>query len=336
MSQTSFLAALCLILSSLEYAIPKPFPFLRLGLANLPIILSIRKFSVKDILFLALLKVLVQALVSGTLFSYVLVFSLVGTFASVLVMILLAKLMPNAFSDFGLTVAGSLANNAAQLVCSRFILFGSSVTYVAPLLLCFGLITGCALGAFVLAFENRSEWYKRLSPQTLPSLYEVSSLTGDEKGLPRKDRIFFVLCIGLLVLFLLVRNLYVQWSLVLIFFIMACVRKQKPVKVLPSTLVTLSVVILSLLRPEGKVLFYLGSWRITLGSLCSGLERSGILVGMTFLSQAVIGSIKMLPGKIGKTVSQVFYCASFLQNNKPSFVKGRVFENLDQWLLKIY
>ena len=87
MGQTSFLAALCLLLSSVEYAIPKPLPFLRLGLANLPIILSLRKLSVRNVLLLTLLKIVGQAIISGTLFSYVFLLSASGSIASVCIML---------------------------------------------------------------------------------------------------------------------------------------------------------------------------------------------------------------------------------------------------------
>ena len=38
---TAWFGALCFFLSAMEYMIPKPLPFLRLGLANLPIMLAV-------------------------------------------------------------------------------------------------------------------------------------------------------------------------------------------------------------------------------------------------------------------------------------------------------
>ena len=79
-----FFSALCLFLSMIEYAIPKPLPFLRLGLANLPILLAFPKFRLKDIVLLVAIKTLGQGLISGTLFSYVFLFSAVGSSAAAL------------------------------------------------------------------------------------------------------------------------------------------------------------------------------------------------------------------------------------------------------------
>ena len=39
-------AAVCLFLASIEYVIPKPLPFLRIGLANLPLLLALDLFPI--------------------------------------------------------------------------------------------------------------------------------------------------------------------------------------------------------------------------------------------------------------------------------------------------
>ena len=72
----SFSAALCMFFSMIEYAIPKPLPFLRLGLANIPFILGLFKLKKREYFFLVLLKVIFQSLISGTFFSYIFVYSL--------------------------------------------------------------------------------------------------------------------------------------------------------------------------------------------------------------------------------------------------------------------
>src|SRR5574344_318813 len=87
----SFFAGLCLFLSAVEYAIPKPLPFMRIGLANLPILLALPKLRGRDIFLLVVLKIAGQALISGTLFSYVFVFSAAGSLSSALVMFILYK-----------------------------------------------------------------------------------------------------------------------------------------------------------------------------------------------------------------------------------------------------
>ncbi|MFC2386593.1 Gx transporter family protein, partial [Treponema socranskii] len=163
-SRVPFFAALCLFLSAVEYAIPKPLPFMRLGLANLPILISLAMMSKRDVAFLIVLKVLGQALISGTLFSYVFVFSAAGSFASGFAMLLLYALFHKTklMSNIGLSLAGALANNAAQVAVARVMIFGTQTRYIAPLLFFTGLVTGLVLGIFVNIFCAKSAWYKRL------------------------------------------------------------------------------------------------------------------------------------------------------------------------------
>ena len=63
-----FLAALCIFLSAVEYAVPKPLPFMRLGLANLPIILALFLLNARQYFLLVFVKVLGQSIVSGNSF----------------------------------------------------------------------------------------------------------------------------------------------------------------------------------------------------------------------------------------------------------------------------
>jgi uncharacterized membrane protein len=171
----SFFAALCMFLSAVEYAIPKPLPFMRIGLANLPILLSLHKMNKRSTLLLILLKIVGQGFISGTFFSYIFVFSAGGSFASGITMItvyaLLGKTKLTSFT--GLSLAGSLANTIAQLVLARFILFGQNTRYIAPVLLISGLITGTGLGIFANMFVNRSKWYASL-PDAAPCDCNIS------------------------------------------------------------------------------------------------------------------------------------------------------------------
>jgi heptaprenyl diphosphate synthase len=147
--------------------IPKPLPFMRLGIANLPIILALDIFSFRSFALLVGLKALGQALVTGTLFSYIFLFSLTGTAASAFSMFFLRRLLGEKRIGFtGLSVAGALLSNGAQLFLARVFIFGASVRYVAPAFLAMGLVTGAALGVFCEYFTARSGWYaKRKKPE---------------------------------------------------------------------------------------------------------------------------------------------------------------------------
>ena len=158
----TFLAALCLFLAAVEYAIPKPLPFLRLGLANLPVIIALFIMPTRDIYKLILLKIMGQALITGTLFSYIFLFSAAGSLASGLTMLGVHRILRNRISCIGLSLAGAAANNIAQLIVAHLILFGSATRYIAPILLISGAVTGLILGIFTQMFTERSKWFRGL------------------------------------------------------------------------------------------------------------------------------------------------------------------------------
>ncbi len=155
----AFLASLCLFLSAVEFVIPKPLPFMRLGLANVPIILSLYLLKPKQIFFLMLLKVIGQGFISGTVFSYIFLFSLVGTFTSGCTMLIAHRTGKHYIGPVGICLLGSLANAASQIVLSDWVLFGESAQYIAPILIINASITGLALGIITAKFIDTSKWF---------------------------------------------------------------------------------------------------------------------------------------------------------------------------------
>jgi heptaprenyl diphosphate synthase len=141
--------------------IPKPLPFMRIGLANLPLMIAPDFFPLPAFILLVLIKVLGQALITGTLFSYVFLFSLAGTTASAASMYLLRRgLGPKRIGFVGTGVTGAFFSNGSQLLLARFFLFGENALLLAPPFLAAGIITGAALGFFCEAFASRSAWYR--------------------------------------------------------------------------------------------------------------------------------------------------------------------------------
>ena len=66
-------------------------------------------------------------------------------------------------SPLGISVAGALGNNIAQIILARYIIFGEGTKYIAPLLLITGLITGILMGIFALTFMQKSRWFTLVS-----------------------------------------------------------------------------------------------------------------------------------------------------------------------------
>jgi heptaprenyl diphosphate synthase len=156
----ALLGAFCLFLSTIEYMIPKPLPFIRIGIANLPLMLAIDIFPFPVFIVLATIKIFGQALITGTLFSYVFLFSLTGTFLAALSMYALRRLLKrNNISFIGIGILGAMVSNISQLSLAWVFIFGNNVRYIAPPFLAAGLITGFSLGLFCELFTRRSQWY---------------------------------------------------------------------------------------------------------------------------------------------------------------------------------
>ncbi len=151
-------AAFCIFLSTVEYLIPKPFPFFRLGIANLPVLVSLLVFKPKDTVLLISLRILGQGLVTGTLFSYIFLFSAAGAVASGVVMLLLSSALRSNITLVGISAAGALASNLVQLLFARIFIFGISVRYIAAPLLIMGLVSAVIMGYISEKFAGSSKW----------------------------------------------------------------------------------------------------------------------------------------------------------------------------------
>ena len=160
-------SACALFLSTIEYMIPKPVPFMRLGLANIPLILALGIFSNREYFLLLLLKVLGQGLISGTIFSYIILFSFAGSASSALIMLIIYKLFKNKVSRIGISLGGALGSAISQLIISRLILFKEATYVIAPLFLFSGLISSIILGIFANEFIQKSKWYNQLKEKAL-------------------------------------------------------------------------------------------------------------------------------------------------------------------------
>lgn len=154
----SFLGALCLFFSTIEYLFPKPVPFFRLGLANLPVLLSLEILSPALVLLLIVLKVIGQGLINGTLASYVFLFSAAGSLASGLVMLGVHRLFGRRVSLLGVSLFGALASNVVQVTLSVLFIFGRSAWIIAPLFLGLGGVSGAVVGLFAERFRQRSRF----------------------------------------------------------------------------------------------------------------------------------------------------------------------------------
>lgn len=328
-NKIAFFSALCFFLSAVEYAVPKPLPFFKIGFANLPILISLSVLKKKETLLLVFLKIFLQALISGTLFSYVFIFSFAGSVASGLSMMFAYFIFRNKISFIGISVCGGLANNIAQIFLADVFIFGSNVKFIAPPMLCASFCTSLALGIFAENFCRKSVWFNELvfkNPVKIGSTFSESE---------RVDFFnIFISAIGFAIL--IFRNsVFEIYFVVVLFAVLVFVKKSK-LKILPSVLLIFFVVLFSLFSPHGKILFSFGKLNITLGALILGLVKSGRLCGFVFVSQFLISKNISFPGRVGKFFLNVMSYFSKLTETKIRLTKENFISQIDSRLCKVW
>ena len=136
--------ALALIFSYVESLIPFQFgiPGVKLGLANLIIVIALYKMRLFEVFLLSIVRILLSGFIFGNYFS--ILYSLAGGLLSLAVMALLKKL--GGFSVIGSSVAGGVFHNVGQLLTAMVVVETFSVIYYVPVLLVAGVITGFLIG----------------------------------------------------------------------------------------------------------------------------------------------------------------------------------------------
>lgn len=136
--------ALALIFSYVETLIPFQIgvPGVKLGLANLIIVIALYKMSLKEAYLLSVTRVVLSGFIFGNLFS--IIYSLAGGLLSLTVMAVMKN--KQDFSVMGVSIAGGVFHNIGQLVIAMIVVETFSVVYYIPVLLIAGLITGLVIG----------------------------------------------------------------------------------------------------------------------------------------------------------------------------------------------
>ena len=136
--------ALALIFSYVETLIPIQFgiPGVKLGLANLIIVIALYRMKLSEAYLLSIVRVLLAGFIFGNYFS--IIYSLAGGLLSLTVMALLRK--KGGFSVIGVSIAGGVFHNIGQLIVASVIVETFSVMYYVPVLLIAGLVIGLLIG----------------------------------------------------------------------------------------------------------------------------------------------------------------------------------------------
>lgn len=138
------LLSVALILSYIESLIPFGFgiPGIKLGLANLAVLLCMYCIGDKEAIIINGMRILLAGFLFGNLYS--IIYSLAGGVLSFLAMWLVKKM--KLFTVNGVSVLGGISHNLGQALIAAFVVETAGVFYYIPYLLVAGVLTGWLIG----------------------------------------------------------------------------------------------------------------------------------------------------------------------------------------------
>lgn len=164
LTRLSMLLALSLVLGILESFLPilnGMIPGIKLGLANIPVLVTLYLFGAKEAIFVSFMRVLLMGLLRTGLFTISFYFSLFGAFFSIFIMILAKK--SNWFSLVGISMLGAIFHTLGQMIAVLLFLKTTAMLAYLPILLC------CSIGSGLLIGFCSKELLEILEKQLRPS-----------------------------------------------------------------------------------------------------------------------------------------------------------------------
>ena len=146
-TRLSLLLGLSVVLNIIESFIPVfngYIPGIKIGLANIVTLFVLYKYSLKDALYISILRVILVGITRTGLFSTIFMFSLSGAILSTLFMYLGKKYFK--LSIIGTSIVGSLFHSIGQIIMAMLIINTTNMIYYLPWILLFALPSGLFTG----------------------------------------------------------------------------------------------------------------------------------------------------------------------------------------------
>lgn len=152
----TFLILTAIALGVVDSLIPRPIPFMKLGLANAAAVIAVVRYGFLKTIELNLLRVFAVALITGLLATPSFLLSITGATVSAVIMGLCRKVLRDGLSTAGLSVAGAVASLWGQLLVAGLVLPGLPLQNIVLLLTLWGVISGTAVGLIAQKAMSRS------------------------------------------------------------------------------------------------------------------------------------------------------------------------------------
>lgn len=145
-SLDAVLVAIAVVISIIEGLIPSiGIPGVKLGLANIVILVCLYELGVLDAIIVNILRVFLAGVLRGNIFSMGFVMSLTGAAFSLIVIIVLYKLV-KGLSIIGISVVGAIFHVTGQILIAMIYLDTAYIWYYLPVISLSAIITGILTG----------------------------------------------------------------------------------------------------------------------------------------------------------------------------------------------
>ena len=136
--------AFALILGYIESLIPFSFgiPGIKLGLANLAVLITLYRSGAKEAILVDLLRIVLSGFLFGNLYS--ILYSLAGGMLSFAAMVFARK--TRRLSIYGVSITGGIFHNIGQIGVAAFVMETKGLYYYMPFLFIAGVVTGFLIG----------------------------------------------------------------------------------------------------------------------------------------------------------------------------------------------
>lgn len=150
---TGMFVALAFVLSYIENIIPISIgiPGVKLGLANLVVMVALYTLGYRDALFLSIIRIVLVGFTFGSLAS--MMYSLAGGLLSFLVMVLAKK--SEKLSISGVSVLGGVSHNLGQLLIAMLLVENGKLFFYFPVLCLSGTVAGIGIGLLAAMVTKR-------------------------------------------------------------------------------------------------------------------------------------------------------------------------------------
>lgn len=152
---------LALVLSYVDSLIPLAImvPGIKIGLANIVIILSLYMIGEKETILISTIRVILSSLLFGTMLTFA--YSIAGAILSFIIMVILKK--KTTLAMMTISIIGAVSHNIGQIIMAVIIMSTKEIIYYLPILMITGVISGTIIGilsSLLIQFTKKNEILK--------------------------------------------------------------------------------------------------------------------------------------------------------------------------------